>query len=398
MVIYNIFASSLNIALRSSRLLLYMINDILDFSQISNGKLRLSFSYFSLWTVIKDISKLIKFQAKEKGLEFILEKDSERDDYMIYSDQNRIKQVLLNLLGNALKFTKKGFLKVKIAEKETKKNSKGSENSRNTATPVYIVQVQDSGVGIKPADQAKLFKVFGKIDSRENKEINPGGIGLGLAISQSLIRVLNDYRKEAEITVVSELGKGSTFQFLLHSNEIQQTLATTEAKSKRFPSLEEINIIRDTIVAKKKRNISLNISSEARFQNSYVNILVVDDDQINLLVASAYLKGLKGVMFQTAFNGQDALEKIVECSNKLNQFDLILMDCNMPVLDGFAATKLIQKYFRSQRLKEPLIIACTANASEADFNLCFECGMNDYLLKPYTKLELVEKIQTYFRL
>ncbi len=133
-----------------------MINDILDFSQISNGKLRLNYQTFSLWQSIKDISKLLKFQAKQKGLEYIMERDSIHDQYMIHSDQNRIKQVLLNLVGNALKFTKKGSIKIRLSKK-TKSFSKEIDMI-TSFEPIYKIQVVDSGLGIKKEDQPRLFK------------------------------------------------------------------------------------------------------------------------------------------------------------------------------------------------------------------------------------------------
>jgi CheY-like chemotaxis protein len=366
-----------------------MINDILDYSQISNGKLRLSFQTFSLWQVIKDISKLLKFQAKQKGLEYIMEKDSSRDDYLIYSDQNRIKQVLLNLLGNALKFTRKGRIKIRLSNETASLTAKSDWNT--TFLPIYKIQVQDTGLGIKKEDQSKLFRLFGKLESEESNEINPGGVGLGLAISQSLVKVLNDHRDSAEITIDSQWGKGSTFHFLLYSYpleadtfglELKDKIMTTEKKKFMVGRLDHSTC-----------SIS-DLSLENHSPTKRLHLLIVDDDQINILVITSFLKGLSFITFQIANNGQEAYSKFME-STESQKFDIILMDCNMPGMDGFEATKLINNFARAKFLKEPWIIACTANASESDFKLCFDSGMKDYLSKPFTKKDLMLKLERF---
>jgi signal transduction histidine kinase len=176
-----------------------VINDILDYSQISNGKIRLNCESFSIWETMKDVTKLIKFQAKEKGLDFKLENHievkEEKRQYLVDSDPNRLKQVLLNLLGNALKFTSQGSIRV-ILESEPDR---------------YIIKVIDTGMGIKEEDQKKLFKLFGKLEDEKSMEVNKSGVGLGLAISQSLVKILNNNHEDAEIKVISEINKGSCF-------------------------------------------------------------------------------------------------------------------------------------------------------------------------------------------
>ena len=130
-----------------------------------------------------------------------------------------------------------------------------------------------------------------------------------------------------------------------------------------------------------------------------LHLLIVDDDQINLLVITSYLKGLNFITFQIANNGLEAYSKFIESTaDSKNNFDIIFMDCNMPGLDGFEATKLINNHASVKSLKEPWIIACTANASEADVKLCFESGMKDYLAKPFTKKELMLKLERFNQL
>ena len=201
MLIFFIIFESLQLALRSSQLLMYMINDILDLTQITNGKLRLNIINFNVADCIKDLSKLIKFQAKRKGLQFEFHNKLDPKRQMINSDPNRLKQIILNLLGNALKFTEKGAVTI-VLEKALQGEVTNS--------------VKDSGCGIKKEDIPRLFNLFGKLESKESLKVNQAGIGLGLAISQSLTKLLNMNRPGAEITVQSEFGKGSVFAFDLY--------------------------------------------------------------------------------------------------------------------------------------------------------------------------------------
>ena len=355
-----------------------MINDILDYTQISNGKLRLDFEYFSVLDAVKDVSKIIKFQAKKKGLAFKIESQldpSSKRDTMIRSDQNRLKQVLLNLLGNALKFTQSGEIAIILSKRL---NFIGLEKFENIR-----IEVKDTGSGIKKDDIPRLFKIFGKIEENNQKKVNMNGVGLGLAISQSLVKMLNDNIPGAEIQVESVHGVGSKFYFELFSRENEDIYLEKEIKTNSVKAFPE------------KFSKTFTVKKLDEYSDLKNKILVVDDDQINILVASSYLKEFKQFEFNVCYNGKEALEKFKEQYRKGNLSKLILMDCNMPVMDGFEATKRIRKFINKYNLPKVTIVAVTANVSTSDFEYCFKAGMDEYLSKPYTKIDLKNVLDKY---
>ena len=368
-----------------------MINDILDFSQISNGKLSLHPQNFNLMKLIKETKKLIKFQAKKKGLNLILESNI-NEDTVIFNDPNRLKQVLFNLLGNSLKFTLKGHIKVSVFEKISGFESTGD-------SPIMI-SVEDTGIGIKKEDLSQLFSRFGKINFKGCDKINPSGAGLGLSISQGLVRELNENRLDAEIRVESEYGVGTKFSFPLYSQgnlEEQQKMEENKGKlenkipsSRKFPlqedSTHDIPLIQ-SITPKNKRILDKKIS-----------VLIVDDDQINILVASRNFEAIQGFLITTAFDGQEAINLVTNHASKGQFFDIILMDCNMPIMDGFEATQKIQQLIAESVLRPLPIIGVSANSAIADIKKCFDCGMTDYLIKPYKREELKHKINLHLKI
>ena len=363
------------LALRSSNLLLYMINDFLDVSQISNGSLRLNYEEFSLVNMIKDVSKLIKFQAKNKGLKFIFSNNIDPSDPLgkIISDQNRLKQVILNLLGNALKFTQSGSIKITVSK------AKGAGDDEKK----YLIEVEDTGNGIAPEDKSKLFQLFGKLDNPDHIRNNPTGVGLGLAISQNLVRIMNNHLPEEEIKVTSELGTGSCFYFNIISQGTIFGECSLEIASEKPFRESYLNI------SKYSDNIGriLENSNESFRDIKIKKILVVDDDQINIMVMNAYLNAFS-CKFDCVFNGKQAIEKIESQAKSQFFYDIIIMDCNMPVMDGFQATRKIRKLVADGILPDITIIASTANTSPKDYESCFLAGMNDYISKHFSKDDL----------
>jgi CheY-like chemotaxis protein len=361
-----------------------MINDILDYSQISNGKLRLNHEPFCVWETIKDVAKLIKFQANEKGLEFKLENQASshngRNKAIVISDPNRLKQILLNLLGNALKFTNQGIIRISLE----------SEIDR------YIIKVTDTGMGIKEEDQRKLFKLFGKLQNAKSIEVNKSGVGLGLAISQSLVKILNKNAERAEIKVISEVGKGSRFYFPLllpgqDEIEMYPNLDINECYDEEM--IDNISLMHRYTGKKSYRSVARKES----LKNSIINILVVDDDQINILVAKNFLKCFDDFRFDVANNGADALEIVTKKAEESKYYDIILMDCNMPKMDGFETTRILRQMILNNKIPNLSIIACTANASPIDYEFCFKSGMCDYISKPFSKGELRAKIKKNYQ-
>jgi CheY-like chemotaxis protein len=363
---------------------MFMINDILDYSQISNGILRLNSEYFSVWDIIKDVSKLIKFKANTKGLLFKVEcninSDENKKIAYIRSDPNPLMQILLNLFGNALKFTERGSVVISL----------------ESAAHKYIIRVTDTGVGIKPEDRPKLFQLSSKIGMEKKNGINKYGVGLGLGkfIIQSLVKILNENVDGAEIQVISEFGKGSCFFFPLLIKQEEEEIQKTKSRD-----LDEVKVLEMSekiqVLQRNCNHFHSNASEENKIRNK--RIIVVDDDQINILVASNLLRSFPDYAFDTANNGLDAIQIVKRKAPVGKLYDVILMDCNMPKLDGFETTKVLKEMITKELIQSAGIIACTANASPLDYKTCLKSGITDYISMPFSKYELGEKIEKNYK-
>jgi len=329
-----------NIMSVSGNNLLLIINDILDISKIEAGQIKLEPSRFDLYKIASEIITLLGVKAEENKNKLVLEIDNNVPKCFI-GDPVRIKQILINLANNAVKFTKNGTVSIQI-----------SYISSEDGDDRIGFKVVDNGIGIPDNEIHKLFKVFSQIDQTTQREF--GGTGLGLAISKSLVEMMN-----GEIGVKSKHGIGSTFWF---------------------------NILLE------KANNSSNVSSvpvENGFDVSKefsdkLNILLVEDNLINQKVATGIIKQL-GHNITIAANG-----KIGVGLYKDNKFDVVLMDIQMPIMDGFTATKEIRKWEQEQSMRPGIIIALTANALKEDKEKCYEIGMNNFLSKPF-KIKDIEK-------
>ncbi len=359
---------------------------------------------FNLEDALHDIYKLIKFQAKKKGLEISIEnKFTSKSECMIYSDSNRIKQIILNLLGNSLKFTEKGFIKIILEPIKSIEEGNTISKQGNNLRRSVKVSVQDTGMGIKKEDIPHLFQFFGKLKNSQSQKANQTGVGLGLAISQNLVKILNNYQSEALISVESVYGHGSLFSFIINpfennlpSNQKAQATPTRNDTmqldyTSRTWTEDEIIIIHPPPPMKSKPQLS-KIFAQGKLKK---NLLLVDDDQINILVLSKFVGLFEDCSFDVAFNGRDAVELVKQKASAGLFYDLIFMDCNMPVMDGFEASTLILEMNREKIIKDVVIVATTANVSPIDHENCFKCGMLDYLTKPFTKNQLREKIDKY---
>ena len=371
----------LKMAIKFGHLLLSMINDILDFSKISNCQLSLNFEIIDIVSLIKDVTRLMKFQIKTKGIDFIFEKRNLPEKLMVTTDPNRLKQILLNLLSNALKFTFYGSIKIIL---------------QLTMEGLLKISVLDTGIGIKNENIPKLFSLFGKL-KQDDPSINKQGIGLGLVISQNLAKLLYNGTNNG-INVESTWKKGSEFWFYVASIKIEEFDEFAPDFQKIINPVKDfkieenfVNVLENSSPRSKK----LILSSENIFKKG--TILIVDDDQMNLLVAKEYMKFFE-LDYILAYNGKEALEIIQKRVIYNHQtINAILMDCNMPIMDGFTATKKIQEELKNNHRQPIPIIALTANVSSVDIGFCHQSGMNFYLSKPVSRRELANILSTIMK-
>ncbi len=309
----------------SGEALLAIINDILDFSKIEAGKLELENTDFCLKELGQSLNDLFIAQLTEKQLEFKFTLDPELPEY-IKGDPLRLKQILLNLIGNSLKFTSTGGVYVHVKAVQSQPDLRIEFN------------VTDTGIGIPDDKQKVLFQAFTQVDSSTTRKY--GGTGLGLQISKRLVELMN-----GEIHVESQQGQGSSFIF---------TIDMGKGSKPQESEIEHLTTNRPS---------------------SDIRVLVAEDNKTNQVVIRAMLKKL-GYAFDIFENGQEAINALNH-----NQYDIVLMDCQMPVLDGLEATRDIRK---SPQWKALPIIALTAGATDKEQTECEAAGMNDFLSKPIT--------------
>lgn len=318
--------------------LLTIINDILDISKIDAGKLELEELHFNLLTSITDTIELIKGKAKEKCLELKFINKTSSDSIWIKSDQTRLKQIMLNLLSNAIKFTEKGCVTVSIDDLQA------SDEFLDIS-----LSVEDTGIGLSDENIKNLFDKFTQADKSITRVY--GGTGLGLSITHSLVKMLN-----GEIQVSSIEGQGSHFKMRFKF-------------LKGSPKLEE--------------NIIVHQEENGFAKRHDIRILLVEDNLINQKFAIKALEKL-GYDPDIASNGKEAVEKV-----KGNNYDLIFMDLQMPIMDGITATKEIMKLSLKQ---QPIIVAMTANAFKDDKDKSIEAGMSGFLTKPVSIKKIKDTI------
>lgn len=472
---------ALKIATSSGRSLLTLINDILDFSKIEAGRLEFETIPFELEDLVEDCTEVLAEQAHSKKIELLCNIDRDISSHVL-GDPTRVKQVLTNLLGNAVKFTNEGEVIVQVEK---------ADNQDQTNRIKF--SVADTGVGISDEAQAKVFESFAQADGSTTRRY--GGTGLGLAISKELIEGMNGI-----MGVASELGKGSVFWFeldlpsvtednadqidyaslsstrvlLVDANNSNRTklgqillahnidclshhsgrtaldlVRTADNQERPFdvvifsaslsdmpgdvfarclaadPNYDNIKLIAMTNVIEqiadlyphnnprisyqiskpvrardflntiaKSMDIDIGIEQDEPLQDlmksevySKLNILVVEDNVVNQEVALGMLEML-GFNAEVADNGQEGLDELLS-----NSYDLVLMDCQMPVLDGYETTKQVRQM--DSELKGIPIIALTANAMTGDAEKCLNAGMDDYLSKPFEADVLEEKINRW---
>jgi two-component system, sensor histidine kinase and response regulator len=320
----------------SGESLLDIINDILDISKIEARKLELDAVPFSLRGVVEKVLRPLSAKSASKNLEIIFDIDQNIHDYYI-GDPVRLRQILFNLLGNAIKFTDEGEVKLEIQCMEISK-------SRSQLTFI----ISDTGIGIPEEKREHLFKAFSQADSSTSRKF--GGTGLGLVISKNLVEMMH-----GQISLESKVGQGSAFRFFI---ELQKTK----------PIEEKTEIEIDEKVRSK-------------------HFLIVDDNVTNRKILAGLLKNL-GVSFETAKNGDDAYRKIVDFSRTLNPLDIVLLDYHMPAMDGLEMAKLLSE--EQRLLSKPLIILLSSDDVSLQRSKLSDYGISGYLIKPIFKNDLIK--------
>lgn len=316
----------LNIISVSGENLMQIINDILDFSKIESGQINFENIRFDLKEMVNNAFKLMQFRAEEKQIELSYTISPEVPS-LLNGDPLRISQVILNLVNNAIKFTHKGSVKLELEL---------LDRSENTVRILF--RTIDTGIGISEDGLTMLFKDFSQTDTSISRKY--GGTGLGLAISKNLVSLMN-----GEIGVKSELGKGSEFWF-------------------RLPLKEE--------------SLESPVEVDPEQSGKKIKILLAEDNLINQKVAALTLKHL-GFECDIAQNGREAFNKYEK-----TQYDLILMDMQMPEVDGLKATQLIREFEKKENILSPVyIVALTASTLDEDRQFCYSAGMDSFLSKPF---------------
>ncbi len=327
-------------AIRSSaKDLLVIINDILDYSKIEAGQLSLNANVFNLNELFQNLYLRVETLIKKKNLNFICNIPQELQTWY-FGDSVKLLQILINLVGNAIKFTKEGKIEVNCKE----------VSNKNGFTIIHFT-VKDTGIGIAKDQFNSIFSRFTQVDNSSSRKL--GGTGLGLSISQELTQFMG-----GEIGFDSEENLGSEFWF------------TIRLKKSSMPIIE---------------NQQDNLANPLHY--FHARVLIVDDNETNLLVAQEVIKSL-GVSTTTVLSGHKAIKIL-----KQQEFDLVFMDCQMPVLDGFETTKMIRNPKNKALNPNMPIIAITANAMQGTKEKCLDIGMNDYIPKPIDVALIREKLE-----
>lgn len=436
---------------KSASNLLGIVNDVLDLSKIESGNLELEEIEFNPYEEFDSIINLFEVKIQEKNLELLYYIDPKLPQKIV-GDPLRLKQVLSNLISNAIKFTKEGFISVRIEL---------LEKSKNNCKIKFIIK--DSGIGIEKEKQQQIFNAFAQADNSITREF--GGTGLGLSISSSIIHALN-----SQINLISEINKGTQFDFNVEFNSFDikneqfdkfkeiKTLIYNEKmnQNKLFlpilkeyltqisnnenneelekqdivfvwedsidKGIEELKNTKVIVISKKEKEFKnlnnyisitepINLSilfnilietidksyiipkkeDKTNFNNYNANILVVEDHEINQELITILLE-IRGINYTIANNGQEAIDIF-----KKEKFDLILMDINMPIKNGIETTKDIIKYEKENSLEHTSIIALSANAIESEKQKALDVGMDDYLYKPLDEKMLDFMLKKYLK-
>ena len=335
----------LDIIKESGNALMQIVNDVLDFSKIESGNLELELEPVNLYKLCHQIIDLFKYQAFQKQIDLVINID-ENIPQLILADSVRLKQIIINLIGNALKFTEFGEVNLSIIKKE----------ATDPECVVIYFSVKDTGIGIKTGNDKKIFKSFVQEDTSTSRKF--GGTGLGLSISNQLLGLMDSH-----LELNSHYGVGSEFYFTIEFKKASQKEIDN---SRKLPSVELSKL--DLI--------------------NTISILLVEDNKINMLLAKTLIKKvIPSCIIYEASNGNEAIE---QCN--MEKIDIIFMDIQMPIKNGYEASSEIRKI---QKFLNTPIIALTAGILVGEKEKCFEYGMNDYLSKPIIFSDLEKMLRKW---
>jgi signal transduction histidine kinase len=325
---------------KSGNLLLVIINDILDFSKIEAGRLVLERAQFDLMDAVRHVESLLRPSADKRGIDFIVSIDASMPSILI-GDSERIKQILFNLVGNAIKFTRQGYVELRVASR-----------TLETVSSIGLhFEIIDTGIGISESSLRRLFQPFVQADSSTTRQY--GGTGLGLTICKSLVSLM-----DGALQVQSVPNEGTSFAV-----DIRLDLPDSKLHRKGFP--EDVQHSPDSFAD--------------------YHILVAEDNPINQVIAKKALMKLGFGSVAMTINGLEVYESYAA---EPSRFDVILMDCQMPVMDGYEATRKIRSFEHDSDLPNTPIIALTASALKTDVMACVEAGMDDHIAKPFTRQDI----------
>ncbi|MEC8787009.1 MAG: ATP-binding protein, partial [Pseudomonadota bacterium] len=332
----NVRMRKADVALHSADRLLSLINDVLDYTSIINGEFSLKYSDFCARSLIEDILDVFKTKCAEKGVRLYAVLSFDENTY-VHGDAARISQVITNLLSNAVKFTPKGYISVQVTLKH------------QGDVPILLASIEDTGVGMSDEILSRIFRPFQNDTASASEELN--GNGLGLSIVNQLVG-----KMDGELEVRSSAGKGSCFDIAI---PVEMAVLDKEKQS-------------DVVLSSDLLSVPL-------------NVLVVDDNDINRFVLASMLEKFN-YLPDEAENGEIAVQMA-----RAKKYDIIFMDCAMPVLDGVSATKIIVQ--ENLLAKHGRIVAVTANTTPEDKTNCSNAGMADFLAKPVVQNDVTLQVR-----
>jgi signal transduction histidine kinase/ActR/RegA family two-component response regulator len=339
----------------SADFLLTVLNDILDFSKIEAGRLDLSPVDFSLKDCLEQTERMLSLQIANKKLDYSLAVADDVPDRMV-GDPDRLRQILLNLVGNAIKFTDQGGISISVRRKP-------AEAGADTDGVTLLFAVRDTGVGIPEDKQGVIFDAFRQADGSTTRKY--GGTGLGLAICSRLVEMMG-----GTIGVESEPGKGSTFHFSARLGVAMDTSAEIDEQTRKLATM-------------------VKAFSPEKVTN--LRILLAEDNPVNQRLATKLLEK-RGHQVTVTATGRGALQRVQE-----ETFDVVLMDVQMPDMDGLEATARIREWEKNRGRRTP-IVALTAHSMKGDRDRCLAAGMDTYVTKPFDAAKLIEVVEATARL